>query len=461
MDVVSDTDKACIIGAGFSGVAAAKTFAERGIPFDCLEREADIGGLWNQDTNTGVVYDTTYLVSSRRYTGFDDFPFPEEYPYYPSHREALAYLRAYALHFGVLDKIELNTRVERAERAQGGWRVQVAGEARPRFYRVLVIANGHHDVPRIPEIPGEFSGKIMHSRDYRSVKQLADKRVVVVGAGNSACDVVVDATSVAQRVYQSMRRGTYFVPKFVFGRPMDGAVNLFEKIPMPRWLRNALYSHWHRILVGKNARYGLPEPEHRIMDTHPTMNTVLPQLYGHGRVVAKPDIASFAGNRVRFTDGSEVDADLVVFGTGYKVSIPFLDNDLIFGPEGQPQLYLNVFHPQYDDLFAVGLIQANGSIWRLADYQSQLVASYLVSLAEQHERASWLAGLKAEGQASIREGSYVRSDRHLLEANYFAYRKTLLRHLRRFGPMAKAHLKSGRLVSPALRDRETAAPKAV
>src|SRR5688572_14022249 len=92
MDVKSNMDKVCIIGAGSSGLAAAKTFQERGIPFDCLEREHDIGGLWNEATDTGVVYDTAFLVSSRKYTGFEDYPFPEEYPTYPSHRETLAYL---------------------------------------------------------------------------------------------------------------------------------------------------------------------------------------------------------------------------------------------------------------------------------------------------------------------------------------------------------------------------------
>ncbi|MGH6832767.1 MAG: flavin-containing monooxygenase, partial [Methyloceanibacter sp.] len=332
----SNTDKVCIIGAGSSGLAAAKTFHERGIPFDCLEREHDIGGLWNEATNTGVVYDTTYLVSSRKYTGFEDYPFPEEYPTYPSHRETLAYLRAYALNFGILDKIEFNTTVERAERAQDGWRVQIAGEERPRFYRALVIANGHHQVPRTPKIPGTFTGEILHSRDYRSVKQLADKRVVVVGSGNSACDIVVDAASVAQRIYQSMRRGTYFVPKFMFGRPMDGIINFCEKIPMPRGLRNRLYTHWHRLMVGKNERYGLPEPEHRIMDTHPTMTTALPQLAAHGRIGVKPEIVEFAGNKVRFSDGSEIEADLIVFATGYEIAIPFLDNDLIFDPDGRP-----------------------------------------------------------------------------------------------------------------------------
>lgn len=457
MDVKNNTDKVCIIGAGSSGLAAAKTFKERGIPFDCLEREHDIGGLWNEATNTGVVYDTTYLVSSRKYTGFDDYPFPEEYPTYPSHRETLAYLRAYAINFGILDHIEFNATVEGVERVKDGWSVQVAGEDAPRFYRALVIANGHHHVPRMPDIPGKFTGEIMHSRDYRSVKQLADKRVVVVGSGNSACDIVVDAASVAQRIYISMRSGTYFVPKFIFGRPMDGIINFCEKIPMPRWLRNRLYTHWHRLMVGKNARYGLPEPEHRIMDTHPTMSTVLPQLAGHGRIGVKPAITEFAGRKIRFSDGSEVEADLVICATGYEITIPFLDNDLIFGPDKRPLLYLNVFHPQHNDLFFVGLIQANGSIWRLADYQSQLVASYLIAQAERHERAAWFTKLKAKGHVSMEGGSYVASERHRLEANYFAYRRMLLRHLRRFGPMAKAALTSPRLTGTPSQWTESAA----
>ena len=455
MDVKSNTDKVCIIGAGSSGLTAAKTFSERGIPFDCLERERDIGGLWNEATNTGVVYESTYLVSSRKYTGFEDYPLPEEYPTYPSHRETLAYLRAYALNFGILDKIELNASVERAERMKDGWRVKVAGEARPRFYRALVIANGHHHVPRMPNVPGTFTGEITHSRDYRSVKQLTDKRVVVVGSGNSGGDIVVDATSVARRVYLSMRRGTYFVPKFVFGRPMDGIINFCEKFPMPRGLRNRLYTHWHHLFVGYNERYGLPEPEHRIMDTHPTMSTVLPQLAGHGRIGVKPDIIEFAGNKVRFSDGSEVEADLVVFATGYEISIPFLDNSLLFGSDKQPLLYLNVFHPELDDFFAVGLIQANGSIWRLADDQSKLVASYLIAIAERHERADWFKELKRQGHASMVEGSYVKSDRHRLEANYYVYRRKLKRHLRHFGPMATAMLKSGRLVMAATASRRT------
>ncbi len=458
-DAKNETDKVCIIGAGSSGLATAKTFAERGIPFDCLERENDIGGLWNETTNTGVVYETTYLVSSRKYTGFEDYPMPEDYPTYPSHREALAYLRDYAQTFGILDRIQFNTVVESAERTEEGWRVTIAGEARPRLYRALVIATGHHDIPRIPKIPGKFTGEIMHSRDYRSVKQLTDKRVLVVGAGNSACDIVVDATSVARAVYQSMRRGTYFVPKFMLGRPTDGIVNFCERLPMPRGLRNRLYTLWHKLMVGANARYGLPEPEHRIMDTHPTMNTVLPQLAAHGRIGIKPDITELKGRIVRFSDGSEVEADLLVYATGYEIAVPIIDNDLIFDANGRPRLFFNVFHPQLDDLFAVGLIQANGSIWRVADDQSKLVASFLIAAAEGHERASWFRALKAQGPQRSPRTSYVQSERHLLEANYYAYRRQARRLLRAFGTMAKAELRSWRPTKTAARGTSAAAKK--
>ncbi|MGD0532731.1 MAG: NAD(P)-binding domain-containing protein [Methyloceanibacter sp.] len=458
-DAKNETDKVCIIGAGSSGLATAKTFAERGISFDCLERENDIGGLWNETTNTGVVYETTYLVSSRKYTGFEDYPMPEDYPTYPSHREALAYLRDYAQTFGILDRIQFNTLVESAERTEEGWRVTIAGEARPRLYRALVIATGHHDIPRIPKIPGKFTGEIMHSRDYRSVKQLTDKRVLVVGAGNSACDIVVDATSVARAVYQSMRRGTYFVPKFMLGRPTDGIVNFCERLPMPRGLRNRLYTLWHKLMVGANARYGLPEPEHRIMDTHPTMNTVLPQLAAHGRIGIKPDITELKGRIVRFSDGSEVEADLLVYATGYEIAVPMIDNDLIFDANGRPRLFFNVFHPQLDDLFAVGLIQANGSIWRVADDQSKLVASFLIAAAEGHERASWFRALKAQGPQRSPRTSYVQSERHLLEANYHAYRRQARRLLRAFGTMAKAELRSWRPTKTAARGTSAAAKK--
>jgi hypothetical protein len=228
---------------------------------------------------------------------------------------------------------------------------------------------------------------------------------------------------------------------------------------MPHGLRNRLYTLWHKLMVGSNARYGLPEPDHRIMDTHPTMNTVLPQLAAHGRIGIKPDITALKGRVVSFSDGSEVEADLLVYATGYDIALPFIDNDLIFDADGRSRLYFNVFHPQFDDLFAVGLIQANGSIWRVADDQSKLVASFLIAAAEGHERASWFRALKAQGPQRSARTSYVPSERHRLEANYYAYRRQARRLLRAFGAMADAQLKAWRGTKGA--SRGTATKKAL
>src|SRR5262245_845525 len=223
-------DKYVIIGAGPSGLAAAKTFLARGIAFDCLEREADIGGLWNIATPSGIVYETTHLVSCISSTGFDDLPMlDEDYPEYPSHERVLSYFRDYIAKFGLGPYIELGKAVTQlAPLGSQGWEVSVAGETEPRRYRGVVIASGHHDVPRVPSYPGTFAGEIIHSRRYKSPLQVRDKRVLVVGCGNSAADVVRDAVHGRSQVFLSLRRRYWFGRKYLLGLPTGTGLAGFE-----------------------------------------------------------------------------------------------------------------------------------------------------------------------------------------------------------------------------------------
>ena len=423
--------KYCVIGAGASGLAVAKNFKQRGIPFECLEREVDMGGVWNADTPSGVVYETTHMLSSKEHTPFEDFPMPDDYPMYPSHTLSLAYLRQYAEHFGLLDSIAFGKTVERVTAGDGGWRVQVAGETDERVYAGLVLANGHHDKPRRPSYEGAFAGDIIHSRDYRSPTQLQGKRVLVVGAGNSGADIATDASHHAAAAYLSMRRGTYFISKYTLGLPTDDVVEYLERLPLPRWLKKRFYGLSNWILSGPPTRYGLPQPAHNIIDSHPTVNSELPSQVAHGRVTVKPDIASFSGNQVQFVDGSTADVDLVVFATGYQMSFPFIDNGLIIGSDGRPNLFLNAFHPERDDFFVAGLVQANGSMWRLADSQAQLIAAAIVAANSGSDGARWFAELKRSGKGDRRTRDFVDSDRHILERDYYAYRRTLKRLTRK------------------------------
>ncbi|MEX1223727.1 MAG: NAD(P)-binding domain-containing protein, partial [Pirellulales bacterium] len=217
---VDCSQRVCIIGAGSSGLACLRTLQQQGLPVDCLERDADIGGIWQFDKPTGGIYASTHLISSKRQTEFPDFPMPKEYPPFPSHREVFAYFQEYARQFGLYDAIEFNTTVTQVERVGELWRVTLA-EGQQRDYGALIIANGHNWDPRLPELPGEFTGTTLHSHDYKSPDILAGRRVLVVGAGNSGCDIAVESAQHAAITYHSTRRGYHYLPKFLFGRPID------------------------------------------------------------------------------------------------------------------------------------------------------------------------------------------------------------------------------------------------
>jgi cation diffusion facilitator CzcD-associated flavoprotein CzcO len=443
-------DLYCIIGAGSSGLAVAKNFKTRGIPFEVLEREQDLGGLWNIATPSGIVYDSTHLVSAKTSTGFDDFPFPDEnFPEYPSHDVVLNYFRAYAEKFGLTDHIRTGVTVEHiTPRPDGTFDVNIKGEPVARRYAGVVLANGHHDTPRTPHYAGGFAGDIMHSRDYKSVRQVRDKRVLVVGAGNSACDIIRDAAhGSGAKIVMSMRRGTWFVPKFLLGFPTHDVVSHVEMLPLPRAVKRFLFQASLWVLQGPPERYGLPKPAVAIDAAHPTMSDDIPRLAAHGRLIVKPEISHYEGQNVVFSDGTREAIDLIVFATGYKITFPFLDDGIAFDSTGRCRFYLNTAHEQHRNLYSAGLIQANGSIWRLADYQGQIIANAIIADRLMPNVAETFRQKQTSGVSGMPKGHFVASERHTLEANYFDYRAALKRAIRSFGRVRKLDFGGGRAVA--------------
>lgn len=441
------SEKFCIIGAGMSGVAVAKTFIQRGIPFDLIERENDIGGLWNIKTNSRVVYESTHLVSAVSSTAFDDYPIstdviPPEGPIpdYPSHEWVMNYLRDYARIFGVTPTVQFGKSVESLTPAgDGSWNVKIAGEPAARRYKGVVVANGHHEVARLPSYPGTFAGEIIHSKQYVSQRQVRDRRVLVVGAGNSACDIIKDAAHASgAKVVMSMRRGTWFVPKFILGFPTGDVVGTIEWLltPLPRIIKRYLFQASLWVLQGPPTRYKMPAPAYAIDKAHPTMSDDVPRLVAHGRVIVRPEIARYEGNDVVFSDGTREAVDLVIFATGYKFEIPFLDRAEYFDANGRPTLYKQFAHPKHENLFFAGLIQANGSIWRLADYQGRIIANAII--ARQSAPAEYQAfRARVSRPTPVSHEVFVDSERHKLEANYFDYARDLKREAKAFKTSAK------------------------
>ena len=201
----------CVIGAGSSGIAAAKVLHQRGIPFDCFEKGDRVGGNWVFGNSNGMssAYRTLHINSSRERMEYSDFPMPKRYPDFPHHTHIAEYFDDYVEHFCFRDHITFNTGVERAEReADGTWTVTLdTGES--RRYDALMVANGHHWDPRWPEppFPGDFDGEVMHSHYYIDNEPLKNKNVLVLGMGNSAMDIAVESSFVADRTFLAARRG--------------------------------------------------------------------------------------------------------------------------------------------------------------------------------------------------------------------------------------------------------------
>jgi cation diffusion facilitator CzcD-associated flavoprotein CzcO len=415
-----------------------KRFAESGIDFDCFEAESDVGGIWNLDS-PHAVYGSTHLNSSKKLTRYLDFDFAEDWPVYASAEQVQDYLRAYAEEFGLYDRITFNTRVENVERRDECWLVTVQGESKPRRYDGVIMATGHHWHPSIPEYPGTFEGEILHSHDVKSKAQLKDKRILVVGAGNSAVDILDDAAHEGKAAFHSMRRTYYFFPKLLFGKPTDAVIDRISQAPLPRKFMYGLYKLGMRILIGSHERYGLPKPDHDLFEAHPTAsNTYLDHLT-HGRVVAKPGVTHMEGKRVYFTDETSADFDMVIWATGFRVHFPFMDDSYVLDEEGWSKLFIHTFHRDWDDFFAVGLFDpAEGGVWQVADHQARLIAAFITSQEKDPQRAHWFRNLKRSATPDIGHG-IKRQDTpwHRFEIHHLRFRRYMKRLLRKFGESAQ------------------------
>ena len=427
-------EKVCVIGAGSSGIAACQVLNARRIPFECFEKGSEVGGNWRYQNDNGMssAYRSLHINTSRRMMAYKTFPMPESYPDYPSHFQIADYFDDYVDHFGLRSRIRFRTEVVDVKPVEGEWEVTVAdadGNRESHRYRAVLVANGHHWDPRWPEpaFPGseDFAGEQLHVHHYREPEVLRDKRVLVLGIGNSATDIAVEASRIADRTFLAMRRGAYVMPKYMNGKPTDEAASPILT-RMPLWFQRFVLERMVGLTAGDMTAYGLPQPDHKLLEAHPTVSAELLSRLGHGDIVVKPNIDRFSGGRrVRFADGSEEEVDLVIYCTGYKITFPFFDPELVKADGNRLPLYRRVASVERPGLFFVGFIQPLGAIMPLAEAQSEWIADLLSgrgSLPSVGEMREEIAA--AEGKMRKR---YVASKRHTIQVDFHPY----LREIRR------------------------------
>ncbi|MDP2621040.1 MAG: NAD(P)-binding domain-containing protein [Hyphomicrobiales bacterium] len=426
-----------VIGAGPCGLTTVKNLLQAGLDdIACFEEGDVIGGQWafRENKSKSAVYQSTHIISSKRFSSFADFPMPKKYPDFPSHRQILAYFEQYAAHFKVMPHVRLRSRVDRARPdAEGRWRLWVMtpeGRSEETF-DYLLVCSGHHWDPHMPDYPGRFDGESLHSHAYKRPEPFEGKRVLVVGGGNSACDIAVDIGRVAKMCAISMRRGYYIMPKLLFGAPADTALWRLRHLPKP--LRQIFAGWLVRAVVGRWQRYGLQPPEARLMEMHPTLNSDILNALRHGTVLPRAGIEVLDGRKVRFRNGREDEFDIVIWATGYRVSLPFLDISIVGAePSEPPPLYLKMMPAEPGNLFFIGLFQPIGCIWTLADLQARIAA---LRIAGALEAPANLAA-RIDREARKPHWRFEKRPRHALEVDFNEFRKELLAEIARARPEA-------------------------
>ncbi|MGE2834908.1 flavin-containing monooxygenase [Mycobacterium sp. SMC-4] len=413
-----------VIGAGISGLTAGKMLKDYGVRYTTFESSDRIGGNWAFGNPNGhsSAYRSLHIDTSKDRLSFKDFPMPAHYPSFPHHTEVKAYLDEYAATFGLLENIEFGNGVVRAERGEGeGWCLTDDTGARRQF-DLLVVANGHHWDPRLPDFPGSFANQTIHSHEYidpTTPLDLRDKRILVVGIGNSAADITVELSSKAlgNKVTLSTRSSAWIVPKYIAGRPGDTFWRTSPHLPL-KWQRKAV--QLVAPMLGTDpTMYGLPPADHKLFEAHPTQSVELPLRLGSGDVTPKPNVARLDGDTVHFTDGTSDVFDVIIYATGYNITFPFFDPDFISAPNNQIRLYKRMFKPGIDDLVFIGFAQAVPTLFPFVECQSRLLAAYAVGRYALPAISEMERTIDADQQ--LHAGHCTDRPRHTQQVDYFVY----------------------------------------
>ncbi|MBC7892203.1 MAG: NAD(P)-binding domain-containing protein [Sphingobacteriaceae bacterium] len=422
-----------MIGAGSSGITAAKTLHEAGIPFDCFEKGSALGGNWRYDNDNGLssAYRSLHINTNRNVMAYSDYPMPAQYPMFPHHSHIIRYFEDYARHFEIADKITYNTEVLNVRpNSGGGYRVRTSrGES---DYRAVIVANGHHWAPRYPDppFPGTFAGETMHTHFYKTPGQLDGKNLVIVGIGNSAVDIACEAARLhTGRVTISTRSGAYILPNWIWSKPFDSLASP-STARLPMALQRVLLKATLWLARGDQRDYGVPLPKRPPLAEHPTVSQDLLALAGRGAIHFKPNIREFRGNTMVFDDGSSEEADLLIYATGYKVSFPFFEPDFLdVEQQNNLELYQRVVHPDHPGLYFLAFIQPLGAIMPLAELQSKWIAKLLTGDCRLPQREAMLRAIETDRTALRKR--YNQSPRHTFQVDFHPYRERILREMKK------------------------------
>ena len=432
--------RVCVIGAGLSGLAAIRELTRAGHDVSCFEAGSAIGGMWRYENDNGMsaAYQSLSANTSWRRMQYPSLPLAGSMTEFPHHSELLAYLERYAELNDLLPRIAFGASVERARSVEQGWEVTV-GRREPRVFDALVVASGHYWDPAIPSLPGEFDGEILHARDYRTPDRFMNRRVVVVGAGQSALDIAAEVSGTAAHTTLSCRQGHHLIPRYVFGRPfdeLDSPAALMLPLPVVRSLARAVT--WAARATPDRGE--LPQARHRMFEGRwpvgvapSTQQALLERAFE-----CQPALDRLAGEYVVFDDGTQAREDTIIFATGYHVNFPFLPETLGRGDGWQFPLYRRILSPHTEGLAFVGILEPGPGLLAIVERQATWLGEVLAGrLPLPGPEEMWRAIDGGGERRSHRQ--FSATGPHTLLCNRHAYLRILNRDLRRVRRRERFH----------------------
>lgn len=350
-----EKSRVAVIGGAVAGLASMGPLRDEGHEVVAFEKSDDVVGTW------ATAYDSVMLLSAKSVTGFKGHPLPDDVPVYPSGEDYRRYIRDYADKSGLRSLIRFGVEVVQAIPRDGGsdgWDLELS-DGTTEHFDAVVVATGHLRTPFVPTVPGEFDGVQLHTSQYRNASDFGEGAVVVVGTGNSGCDMVTDAISAGRQAYMVIRTPTWFIPPSLWGRPR-GDLPFLGQAP------GSIGAQLQRFIMiaanGEPADYGFPQPAEIDWDWNPpTISTLIPYWAQRGRVVPKPTIERFEGRTVHFSDGTSVEAGTVVWATGYRTDLEFFAPGLLSWDKGQPARIIGgLASADLDNLYFTGFTAARG-----------------------------------------------------------------------------------------------------
>ncbi|KIW14577.1 hypothetical protein PV08_07361 [Exophiala spinifera] len=399
-----------VIGLGAQGLVTVKNLLEQDFDVTGFERNDYIGGIWHYSAKHDLSALSSTVVNISRERGcFTDFAFPPGTDSYPTAAQVDQYLHDYADAFNLHPHLRLSTNVQTVDRddANNCWRLTVwfpsAQDPEVLEFDKLIIATGPNHKANMPDLAGRelFKGEITHSIAYKQPELFRDKRVLVVGASNSAADTSTSLIGTASKIYYSHRRGTVVLPRYLKdGTSLDHSLNYRKmeiKDTLDRVAPSMSVKFMDRVVTGiQQKEFGSFPPEWRlspapsVLHQNPTVSDTLIPALARGKIesVHAPKRV-LNDHEIELEDGTVVSVDTIIFCTGYSLDYSFvgkydptrsLDSTFAAADSGvklneTPRLYQNIFSlEQPSSLAFIGVAIIVFPAFLLADLSSMAIA---------------------------------------------------------------------------------------